>query len=209
MEFRCPGAAPPAAVDLRLDLAHLFVGDDEKISRPARRIKNADARHAFAQVEQFGLVLASRFELCAQFDVELVQAPGGAHVDRVVLDLLDGGDVGQRQEEAEVIGEVWIVAGDGFATGQFFGFKGLAVGGEDELGSGLCGGGTLAQRLEGFAHCARCAHGDVDVVALEHAVGHIRCVVVAGTQALESRVLIAKSGEEGERKLRRVEGLFS
>jgi hypothetical protein len=41
-----------------------------------------------------------------QFDVELVEPPGGPHVDGVVLDLLDGGDAGQGQEEAEVLGEV-------------------------------------------------------------------------------------------------------
>jgi hypothetical protein len=47
----------------------------------------------------------------------------------------------------------------------------------------------------------------MDVVALEHATRHIRCIVVASTQALECRVLIAESGQERERELRRIEGL--
>jgi len=145
--------------------------------------------------------------LIQQLDVELVQPRGGAYVDGVVPDLLDGGDAGQRQEKAEMVREVRVGAGDGFATGQFFGFKGLAVGGKDELGLGFCSGRAGAQRLEGFAHGARFAHGDMDVVALEHATRHIRSIVVASTQALECRILIAESGQERERELRRVEGL--
>ncbi|MNL25611.1 hypothetical protein D3C87_1470970 [compost metagenome] len=52
--------------------------------------------------------------LVQQFDVQLVQAAGGTHVDGVVLDLLNGGDPSQGQQEAEVVGEVRVIAGDGF-----------------------------------------------------------------------------------------------
>ena len=44
-------------------------------------------------------------------------------------------------------------------------------------------------------------------LALVVATGHIRSVVVAGAQALEGGVLVAKSGKEGKGELRRVEGL--
>ena len=40
-----------------------------------------------------------------QLDVEPVQAAGGPDVEGVFADLLDGGDAGQRQEEAEVVGK--------------------------------------------------------------------------------------------------------
>jgi hypothetical protein len=63
------------------------------------------------------------------------------------------------------------------------------------------------QRLEGFAHGASVAHGDVDVVALEYATRHIRSIVVASAQAFERSILIAESGQERERELSRVEGL--
>ena len=43
--------------------------------------------------------------LLEQLDVELVEAAGGPDVEGVFADLLDRGDAGQRQEEAEVIGE--------------------------------------------------------------------------------------------------------
>ncbi|MNO00410.1 hypothetical protein D3C81_2202920 [compost metagenome] len=42
--------------------------------------------------------------LVQQLDVQLVHPAGGAHIDGVVLDLLDGGDAGQRKQETEVIG---------------------------------------------------------------------------------------------------------
>lgn len=106
-----------------------------------------------------------------------------------------------------MVGEVRVRAGDGFATHQFFGLQGLPVGGEDELGTGFSGGGTDAQCLEGSTHGTSFAHGDMDVVALEHATRHIRSIVVASTQALECCVLIAKSGQKRERELLRVEWL--
>ncbi|MNM48937.1 hypothetical protein D3C81_599340 [compost metagenome] len=59
--------------------------------------------------------------LVQQLDVQLVQAAGGTHVDGVVLDLLDSGDTGQRQQETEVVGKVRVVAGDCFTRDQFFG----------------------------------------------------------------------------------------
>lgn len=136
-----------------------------------------------------------------QLDVELVQPPGGAHVNGVVLDLLDGGDAGQRQEEAEMIGEIWIGTSDGFTRDQLFRFERLTIGGEDELGLDLGGGRAGAQCLEGVAHSACCAHGDVDIVTLKHAARYIGGVVVAATQALESCVFVAESGQEREREL--------
>lgn len=35
----------PTAVDLRLNLAHLFIGDNQKVAGAAGRVKHADARH--------------------------------------------------------------------------------------------------------------------------------------------------------------------
>lgn len=108
-----------------------------------------------------------------QFDVEFVQPPGGAHVDGVVRDLLDGGNARQRQEEAKVVGEVFVSAGDSFAAGQLFGFQHLPIGGEDEFGLCLGGGRAGAQGLERVAHLARFTHCEVDVVVLKHATRHI------------------------------------
>ena len=43
--------------------------------------------------------------LFQKLDIELVQAAGGPDVERVVADLLDGRDAGERQEKAEMIGK--------------------------------------------------------------------------------------------------------
>ena len=50
-----------------------------------------------------------------QLDIEPVQAAGGPDVEGAFADLLDGGDAGQRQEEAEMVREVGIGAGDRLA----------------------------------------------------------------------------------------------
>ena len=47
-----PFLLAPPPVDLRLDLAHLLVGDHQEIAGAAGRIKDPDPRHAVAQVEQ-------------------------------------------------------------------------------------------------------------------------------------------------------------
>ncbi len=82
-----------------------------------------------------------------QLDVEPVEAAGGLDVEGVFADLLDGGDAGQRQKEAEVVVEVGVVAGDRFAIDEVLGLEGLAVGGEDELG-------LLPAWWQGFARSA-------------------------------------------------------
>ena len=50
-----------------------------------------------------------------QLDVELVEPPRRPDVDWVVLDLLDGGDARQRKEEAEVLRQIGIGAGERLA----------------------------------------------------------------------------------------------
>jgi hypothetical protein len=70
-------------------------------------------------------------------------------------------------------------AGDGFAAGQVFGLERLAVGGEDELGLGLGRGRAGLRSALQRRHRCPPADSDVDVVALEHAAGHVGGVVVA------------------------------
>src|SRR3546814_6399650 len=53
-----------------------------------------------------------------QLDVELVEPTRGADVERAFAHLLDGGDPGKRQEEAEMIRELGEGAGDRFAGKQ-------------------------------------------------------------------------------------------
>lgn len=59
--------------------------------------------------------------LTQKLDVQLVETAGGPNVDRIVLDLPDRGDSGQRQEEAEVVGKLRQLTGDGVTRGQFLG----------------------------------------------------------------------------------------
>ena len=67
-----------------------------------------------------------------KLDIEPVQAACRPDVERAFADLLDGGDPGQRQEEAEVVREVLIGAGDRLAARQVLGLEVRAVGREDE-----------------------------------------------------------------------------
>ena len=93
----------------RIPRAHLL---DRAVKRPsplkmsvssAKKQKISRAMKWFMSCRRaggspFGVVLQ-------QLDVEPVQAAGGPDVEGVFADLLDGRDAGQRQEEAEMIGE--------------------------------------------------------------------------------------------------------
>ena len=57
-----------------------------------------------------------------QLDVKPIQAAGRPDVERTFTDLLDSGDASQRQEEAEVVGEIRESAGDRLAARQILGF---------------------------------------------------------------------------------------
>ena len=81
-----------------------------------------------------------------QLHVKPVETAGRADVEGAFADLLDRGDTGERQEEAEVIGEIGVTAGDGFTCGDILGLEIDTIGGEDELGLGAGRGGTVAQR---------------------------------------------------------------
>jgi len=59
----------PATIDLRLDIAHLLVGNDQEIAGTACWVKYADARHTLAQVKQLGLVVAR----CLQLSTQIIQ----------------------------------------------------------------------------------------------------------------------------------------
>ena len=80
-----------------------------------------------------------------QLDVEPVQAARGPDVEGIFGDLLDGGDAGERQEEAEMVGKVLVGAGDRLAAREILGLEIHAVGREDELCLGLGGGGARLQ----------------------------------------------------------------
>jgi len=92
----------------------------------------ARLRHlAFA--EQHRLVarpiLAIRvWVLLQQLNIEPVQPPGRLDVDRVVLDLSDRGDAGERQEEPEVVAEIVKAAGEDIAGADLLRLQLLAVG---------------------------------------------------------------------------------
>ena len=64
----------------------------------------------------FGIVLQ-------KLDIELVQAAGCPDVEGAFADLFDGGDPGERQEEAEMVREVGIGAGDRLAGRQVLGLE--------------------------------------------------------------------------------------
>ena len=92
-----------------------------------------------------------------QLDIEPVQAAGGPDVEGVLADLLDGGDAGQRQEEAEMVGKVLVGAGDGLAARQVLGLEIHAVGRQDELRLRFGGRGARLQRRQRLRDLSRVA----------------------------------------------------
>ena len=111
-----------------------------------------------------------------QFNVEFIESAGGLDVEGILTDLLNGGDAGERKEEAEVIGEIRVGAGDGFAVHDIFRLKCFAIGGEDELALLARGGRTLPQCFERAGDFALRADLDMDVVALKDAAGEVGLV---------------------------------
>ena len=130
-----------------------------------------------------------------QLDIKLVEPRGGPNIKRTLADLRNRGDPGQRQEKPKVIRELGIGAGNGIGAAEVFRLKRLAVGGQNELGLGRCRLGAGAQGLERFIHLAGGAGDDMDIAALKHAT-NIRLVGIAGAQALDCGVLVAKGAQE-------------
>lgn len=143
-----------------------------------------------------------------QLDVEAIEAARGLDVEGVLADLLNGGDARERQEEAEFIAKAGIGAGDGLAIDEVFGFDGLAIGGEDELGLISAGGSALSQRGQGRRHFAFRADLEMDVVALQHPAGQIGLVRISALEPFKGGLLVAEGFEEGVGKSVRVERRF-
>src|ERR1700753_4007775 len=107
-----------------------------------------------------------------------------------------------------MVGEVGVRAGNRLAVLQLFGLEAIAIGSEDELRLGLSCRWASSQRGKGLRHRAGRGDGDVNVVSLENAAGQIRCVSRSRAQPLDRSVLVPEGGEELEREIRCVEGLF-
>ena len=128
--------------------------------------------------------------LFQKLDIELVELAGGADVEAVLADLLDGGDARERQERAEVVREIAIGAGDGFAVDQILRLQVDTVRGEDELGFRRACLWAFTQGLQRLVDRARITSGNMDIVALEDAAGKVRGVGCPGPQLLQ-RVRLA------------------
>ena len=141
----------------------------------------------------FGVVLQ-------ELDIEPVEPSCRLDVEGAFADLFDSRDARKRQEKAEVIGEVGIVADDDFSGGQVFRLKLGAIGSQDELRLGARGCPACPQGSEGLGHRARGAGFDVDVAGLKDAakVGLVRA---ARSQALDGRGLVPEGFQEGIREL--------
>lgn len=155
---------------------------------------------AFVGATPVGIVLD-------QLDIEPVKAAGRADVKRAFADLLDGGDTGQRQEEAEMVGEIGVAAGDGFASGDVLGLKVDAIGRKDELGFGAGSDGAGAKGVKRDRNFAYDTCLDMYVVCLKN-TANVRFVRRACAQTLDGGVLVAKGHEESIGKFSRIERLL-
>jgi hypothetical protein len=109
-----------------------------------------------------------------KLDIELVQARGGPDVERVLANLLDGGDAGERQEKTKVVGKIGIVAGNRFAGIQVLCLQRYAVGRQDELGLVCRRLRVRAELGESLADPTFRAYCDMDVVALKDPARYVR-----------------------------------
>ena len=142
----------------RVPRAHLLDRGGEQ-TRPVEDVgvlgEEAEDQPRHEMVHVVAALGGSPFGVVFQkLDIEPVQAAGGPDVEGAFADLLDGRDPGERQEEAEVVREIWIGAGDRLAARQVFGLEVVAVGREDEFR--LRPGGRRAglQRREGLRDLA-------------------------------------------------------
>ena len=119
----------------------------------------------------------------------------------------NGGDARQRQEEAELLGKFEIGAGEDIPARQILRLEHVAIGGEDELGLGLRGGGAVAKGGEGLRDLARRGCSDVDVVTLKNAA-QIGLVGVARPQPLDLGRLAPKRLQKGVGEFCRVKRLL-
>ena len=127
--------------------------------------------------------------------VEAVEFCGGADVKGAVADGLDGADAGEAKEEAEVVGEVGVIAKQRFAALQVGGVDVYAVGGKQVIDPVFGVGGALFQGGKGGSGFARRADEDVNVVALEDAAA-VALVGFTRTQSFQRGGLVAKGFEE-------------
>ena len=139
-----------------------------------------------------------------KLDIEFVQARGGPDVECVLANLLDSGDAGKRQEEAEVIGKIGIGASDSLAGIEVLGFQRHAVGRQDELDLVRHGLRARAQLGEGFADQVFQADRDMDIACLEYAALNVRLVKRRRSKSVDRRSFVTKGGKERERELGRV-----
>ena len=105
-----------------------------------------------------------------QLDVEPVEPAGGLDVEGVFPNLPDRGDAGQREEEAEMIVKIGILAGDRLARPlQAFRLEGLSVSREDEFALLRSSLRASAQRGQRGGNLPFRADLEMDVVPLENA----------------------------------------
>lgn len=103
-----------------------------------------------------------------EFNVKSVEPAGGLDVKCALTNLLDRGDAGQWQKEAEMVVEVGIRACDRLAIENILSFESLAVRREDELRLVSRGCSTVPKRCEGGRSVAFRANLDVNIVPLEY-----------------------------------------
>ena len=100
-------------------LGHLINRGREQVAA----VKNAGVFRIEAENqprhEMVHVMAAFRFApfriILQQLHIQLVQAACGADVKRALADLLNGGDAREREEEAEMVREIFVLAGDSFA----------------------------------------------------------------------------------------------
>ena len=185
--------------DRMVSRAHLLDGGGEQtgiVEDAGVFRKKAEDQAGHEVVHVAVALLAAPVGIFAEeFHVKAVQAASGADVEGVFPDLLHGGDPGKRQEEAKMIREGRVVAGDCFAIGEVFCLKRDAIGGEDELGLLLGRGRTISQGCKRGGDFALWADVQVDVVALEDAAGEVGGVGTGfplSPEALEGGVFVSE-----------------
>ncbi len=191
----------------RVPFAHLFDGATEKrVAQkdvgPLREEAEDQPRHEMVHVVAAG-GRAPIGVFLQELDIEPVQPARRPDVEGVLADLLDGRNAGEGQEEAEMVREVGVAAGDGPAAADVLGFEPLAVRRQNEFRLRLGRRRAGLQRRQRFRDLAGGGDGDMDVVGLKDAA-EVRPVRFALAEAFERRLFVAERFEEGERELLRI-----
>ena len=136
-----------------------------------------------------------------QLKIKAIEAPGCLDVDRIVFDRLDGRDARERQEKAEMVGEVPVVADPDVVFDKVLGFEGLTIGRQDKPRFPRSRLRARAEFLQLFAYLAWRSDSQMNILVLKDTALNVRVLRSATKKPLYGGRLVIEGFEKSTRKV--------